>query len=102
MNNMVRLTATAVVWIIMATVLTLLQHTNDLVWIALILAAAAAISTAAVWSGPNHTISTQQIESAKHKRNSRMTRLVDALDEDQMYELEELLAARRDERLMER
>ncbi len=69
---------------------------NNMIWVTLIMGAAAAISTGFIWDNKR---SGDSAEAAKHKRDSRARRLVEKLDEEDIVELEDLLAARRDDRL---
>lgn len=108
MRDTMRAMATLVIWIgfttITAIVLTSatgpLAHSNGaaLFGIVLVLAITALCSTLAVWLGGREgTSQAQEIaRSAKAKRTGRdrIERLVEALDDDEVYELEALLLSR--------
>jgi hypothetical protein len=109
MSNGIRLWATLIIWIIFAilsgTVLTSVTgpiataSENTLFNIIALFAATAGISTAAVWFG-GWQVSRAETEArrAKTKRQmpSRVRRLIDDLEEDEIYELEALLLSRED------
>ena len=100
MHDFWKVASTAVIWGAVAIILTFGDYVpSDMVWITLILGFAAAISMRYIWR-PAAVALEQQ--STKAKRDARMSRLVDRLDDDQVYQLEELLAARREEPYTER
>ncbi len=74
---------------------------ETVVWVTLIISIAAASSTAAIWNSGQWGNADQQAQ-AKNKRTNRTSRFVEKMDEDQIVELEELLAARREDRLIDR
>jgi hypothetical protein len=90
MRDITRLVASAFIWMMMA----------------FILGIGATISTAAIWQSGTKSQNETTDEIEKHKRRSRVTRLMDEvdnkLDDEEVYELEELLASRRDEAMRRR
>jgi hypothetical protein len=97
MNEWAKMITTFIIWGALAGILiSTAAVADDLNVLALILGIAASIGTATIWSGSRHTALPDQ-QSMKTKRNARMSHLVDRLDDDEVYQLEELLAARRDE-----
>lgn len=103
MREWVRLFATGLIWGMLAVILTTGgRFTGEMVPLAFILGIAATISTAAIWNSGGGSQRTEDEIARKAKRNDRVSRLVDKLDEDEVYQLEELLAARRDEEYRER
>lgn len=102
MSDWIRLFATAMIWGMVAIMVTM---SNDTVPLAFILGLGATISTGVIWnSGKSQREETGAAE--KNKRRSRVSRLLDEvdqnLDDDEVYELEELLAARRDDAIRRR
>ncbi len=103
MREWVRLFATGLIWGMLAIILTMGgRFTGEMVPLAFILGAGATISTVAIWASGNVSQQTAAEIARKAKRNDRVSRLVDKLNEDEVYQLEELLAARRDEDYAER
>jgi hypothetical protein len=104
MSDWIRLFATTVIWVMVAIMVTM--SNDEIVPLAFILGAAATISTGVIWSSNSKSQSEAAQEVEKHKRRSRVSRLLDEvdskLDDDEVYELEELLAARRDEAIRRR
>jgi hypothetical protein len=106
-----RMIATAVIWIatISATITLLtsptgaISHSEGAVafGIVLVLASVAAISTVSVWFGARepHSRPARNIPVAKAKRlqRDRIERLIDSLDDDDIYELQARLLAEREE-----
>lgn len=104
MSEWVRLFATAMIWGCLAIVLTFGgRYSGEMVPLAFILGIAATISTVKIWESARAVRAGDEGDAAgKHKRDSRFARLVDKLDEDEVYQLEELLASRRDEEIVRR
>ncbi len=109
MRDNMRLYATLAIWfafMVMTTVIFVASDVvnnadpNTAVFIALIFALAAGISTVAIWlSGlAGATRPVDHAEQAKRKRvdRGRLERLVDGLNDDELDELETLLIARED------
>jgi hypothetical protein len=107
MRENIRLYATLAIWfafmavtIVIFTASSAVDQPNTAVFIALILALAASVSTAAVWlSGIaeyRQSGSMSRVEQAKRKRvnRERLERLVNGLNDDEIDELETLLIAR--------
>ncbi len=107
MRDITRLIGTAFIWMMLAIILTSnTAASSNAVALAFILGIGATISTAAIWQSGSKSQSENAAEVEKHKRRSRVSRLLDEvdnkLDEDEVYELEELLASRRDEAIRRR
>jgi hypothetical protein len=64
-----------------------------------ILTIVAGLATMAVWRGAGQSgaASAQDVQKAKRVQSSRIARLMEQLDEDEMIELETLLLARQDD-----
>lgn len=103
MSEWIRLFATAMIWGMVAIMVTM-SHSES-VPLAFILGIGATISTLAIWNSSRQR-QDEASEVEKNKRRSRVSRLMDEvdskLDEEEVYELEELLAARRDEAIRRR
>jgi hypothetical protein len=110
MHDNTRLIATLIIWLVFALVMgivgTVLIFSNvafnwmiaALVFgIVVIMAAAVTSSTSSIWG--SHRETDRELDAAKTKRTSRarIERLVESLDDDEVYELEALLLDR-DER----
>ncbi|MBZ0304373.1 MAG: hypothetical protein K8J31_31850 [Anaerolineae bacterium] len=104
MRDIVRLVATGIIWSAVAIILTSGGgFTGEMVPLAAIMGIGATISTGMIWYSPSSAHSEEhEAASLKSKRDHRLTRLVDQLDEDDVYQLEELLAARRDDEIVGR
>ena len=102
--NDIRLQATALIWIALAAILIFAAPPGEMVPLAFILGAAATLSTVAIWDAASKAMSKgyeEATQSAKHKRDNRTSRLIEKLDEDEIADLEDLLAARREDRLID-
>lgn len=112
MREMMRLIATLTIWVVFATVMgvTMTNATGpiananggEITGIVALMAAAATISTVAIWYGTNRPEtrdSSVNVARGKIKRveRDRVGRLIDTLDEDEIYDLEALLLARRED-----
>ena len=110
MRDLYRLIATIVIWVMFTGITIAMltsstgvfeRNTGDLVPVMAILAAAATLSTISVWAGPEmlartpHT-SADSLTKRKREQRERMSRLVQDLNDDDVYELEALLLARED------
>ncbi|MBZ0304372.1 MAG: hypothetical protein K8J31_31845 [Anaerolineae bacterium] len=101
MSGFWKLTATGTVWAVVAMVLILGARGSGSseVWMTLILALAAAVSTNAIWQASEKQAVQPTVRVDKMKRTDRVTRLMDLLDEDEIHDLEAWMEARRDHRL---
>ena len=113
MRDMVRLVATLTIWVVFATVMgvTLSSPTGpinnanggEIAGIVAIMAAAATVSTIAVWMAARQDNASQSrsipVARGKIKRveRDRVERLVESLDDDEIYDLEALLLSRHEE-----
>jgi hypothetical protein len=113
MRDIVRLVSTLTIWVVFATVMgvTLSSPTGPLnnadggqiTGIVAIMAAAATISTIAVWtaarqdSAPSSRAIPVARGKAKRVERDRVERLIDSLDDDEIYDLEALLLSRRED-----
>jgi hypothetical protein len=113
MRELIRLIATLTIWIVFATVMGValtsstgpLNNANggEITGIVAIMAAAATICTVAIWVGARRDEirqrNTAHIARGKIKRveRDRVGRLIETLDDDEIYDLEALLLARHDE-----
>jgi hypothetical protein len=113
MREMVRLIATLTIWVVFATVMGVtlssptgpLNNANggEITGIVAVMAAAATISTIAVWTTGKRDESRDSreipIARGKPKRieRDRVERLIESLDDDEIYDLEALLLSRHDE-----
>lgn len=99
MNDILRFITTIAIWGIVGLVLlaAAMGPVNDLVPMTFMLAIGATGSTAVIWNAPRgdsaQTGNAAQ-RASKQKRNDRLTRMVDKLDDEDMAELEDLLIAR--------
>jgi membrane protein implicated in regulation of membrane protease activity len=93
MSDQVRLQATTVIWLALAAILIFAgpQLGGVIVPLTFILAIAAAVSTGAIWESAN---STDTKVKEKRKRANRLKRLADKLDDADLDELANLVAAR--------
>jgi uncharacterized membrane protein YdjX (TVP38/TMEM64 family) len=97
MNDWARLVATLVIWGALAGILTSVNSfMTDLTSLAVVLTIGATISTTMVWGAGRMSGQHDAEQVRKAKRNGRISRLVDKLDDDDVVQLEELLAARHD------
>jgi hypothetical protein len=112
MREMMRLIATLTIWVVFATVMgvTMTNATGpiakanggEIIGIVALMAAAATISTVVIWYGTNRPEtrdSSVNVARSKIKRveRDRVERLIDTLNEDEIYDLEALLLARRED-----
>jgi hypothetical protein len=113
MRELIRLIATLTIWIVFATVMGVtlssptgpLNNANggEITGIVAIMAAAATISTVVIWYGAKREESRESsaahIARGKIKRieRDRVGRLIESLDDNEIYDLEALLLARHEE-----
>jgi hypothetical protein len=108
MSGATRLTGTLIIWIsftiilgIMGAVIsdsTLDTAVSGIVFaIILVLTVGVTISTRAIWQSENAPAREIPIAKAKRLQRDRIERLIDALDDDDIYELQARLLAQRDE-----
>jgi hypothetical protein len=112
MREMMRLIATLMIWVVFATVMGVAMTSStgsianaeggQIITIVAVMAAAATISTVAIWYGTNRPEtrdSSVNVARGKIKRveRDRVERLIDTLNEDEIYDLEALLLARRED-----
>lgn len=100
MNDIMRLIAMTIVWGIVGSILlaSALNNTSELVPMTFILGIAATGSTAVIWNAPRQTtVSNDAVSAAKQKRNNRLSRMVEKLDDDEMAQLEDLLVSRQED-----
>jgi hypothetical protein len=74
---------------------------GELIWMTVVLCAAAAYSTRFIWRDATPMVVHQQEQAGKIKRSNHISRLMDLLDEDEMDDLEAWMDARRDRRHLE-
>lgn len=98
MNDLGKVITTISIWAAVVGVLVLGDVAVNSTWPTIVLAAAATISTGFIWGNGNKS----EDSAAKYKRNPRVSRLVEKLDDEDIVQLEDLLAARREDRLTER
>jgi hypothetical protein len=102
MRDVMKLIATCIIWGMITIILTVSRFEigGDMIWLALIMGVAATISTGFIWqhSGQREEKELQE-RAGKLKRTNRVSRLVEGLDEDELMDMEDFLAARREDRL---
>ncbi|NLX10333.1 MAG: hypothetical protein GXY36_11810 [Chloroflexi bacterium] len=109
MNSNIRLIATLIVWVVLAAILGIMltsptgavsEASGDVIFgVVAVLAAAASISTLAIWFGVRDTPQPQS-HLAKGKRGDQrqtVRQILNTLEDDEVYELESLLLAQEDE-----
>ena len=102
MSDLIRLIATAIVWGTLAAIILFSGTASDnIVPLALFLTIGAAISTAAIWDSAKVKQIGEVAQAGKVKRTNHLSHLVDKLDEEEVYQLEDLLASRYDNRMRE-
>ena len=98
MNDLGKVVTTISIWAAVVGVLVLGDVSGSFTWATIVLAAAATVSTGFIWGSSR----VSEDSAAKYKRNPRVSRLVEKLDDEDIVQLEDLLAARREDRLTER
>ncbi|MBZ0290751.1 MAG: hypothetical protein K8I30_24205 [Anaerolineae bacterium] len=97
MREELRFQTTAVIWGTFALIMIFAQ--GDKVAMAFIVGIAAAISTSMVWESLQKSSADESEKATKGKRNNRVRRLIEVMDEDEIADMEAYLDARRDDRL---
>jgi hypothetical protein len=113
MRDMMRLIATLTIWVVFATVVGVALSSatgplnnadgGQITGIVAIIAAAATISTIAVWTTGRQDSPSRSREipvargKTKRVERDRVERLVDSLDDEEIYDLEALLLSRHEE-----
>ena len=110
MRETTRLVTTAVIWtaftLIMGVITLAVATASEpldaiggviVLAIVLVLTAAVTISTRAVWQSAEPDTQSTAREKLKRADRERIARLLDALDEDDIYDLEALIGARQEE-----
>jgi hypothetical protein len=95
MSDEMRFQTTAIIWVALAAVLIFAD--TDKIALGFILGIAAAISTSVIWESKKSE--NKENASIKHKRDDRVRRLIEVMDEDEIADMQEYLQARRDDRL---
>jgi hypothetical protein len=101
-SEITRLIATAIIWGAVTIILALSRFGDgsDMIWLAFVMGGAATVSTGFIWQyGMKRDKAEAQQRASKSKRTNRMSRLVEGLDEDELLDMEDFLAARREDRL---
>jgi hypothetical protein len=100
MSEQLRFQATAIIWAALAAIL--IFTPGDKVALAFILGIAATGSTVVIWESLKESARLQPPQQAgKTKRSSRISRMVESMDDDEIADMEAYLAARRDDRLQD-
>jgi hypothetical protein len=103
MNDWARFVTTLIIWVTLAGIITSVGRTvDDSTAVIVVLTIGATISTGMVWGSGRMGGTTASEQASKIKRSSRVTRLVDHLDDEEVVQLEDLLASRRDSQYQER
>lgn len=108
MGGQGRAAATIAIWMIFAVLLGSLLTSStgaianasggNVLAVVIVLSIAAAGSTIAIWESGKESTSESRIPSkAKRTRRQRIERLMDSLEDDEIYELQSLLLAREDD-----
>ena len=114
MRDMMRLIATLTIWVVFATVMGVALSSptgplnnadgGQITGIVAIMAAAATISTIAVWTAArqdstarNRAIPVARGKKIKRVERDRVERLIESLDDDEIYDLEALLLSRHED-----
>jgi hypothetical protein len=95
-----KLIATVVIWVVVGTTLALMWRSPDIIWMALILGLMALGSMRLMWRNGDSSAEALTFSAGKAKRDNRLSRLVNMLDEDEIEDLSDYLASRRDSRLV--
>lgn len=99
MSDEMRFQTTAIIWVALAAIM--IFTPADKIALAFILGIAAAVSTLAIWDSSRRSEgkSSQEESTIKHKRDNRVRRLIEVMDDEEIADMEEYLEARRDDRL---
>jgi hypothetical protein len=98
MSEQLRFQATAIIWAAVAAVI--IFTPGDKVALAFILGIGATVSTGVIWDSLKGLTKPEQ-QAGKSKRSNKISRLVESMDDDEVADMEAILAARRDDRLHE-
>lgn len=111
MRDVARTITTVIIWAVMMGVITALLTTPtgaisnadgaEAFGIVFVLAAAAVVSTAMIWFAGSRDVAAVSRGKAKRRGRDRVARLVEDLDDDEVYELEALLLAREERDVQE-
>ena len=96
-NQITRLIATLGIWGFLTIILTNAGDSSNVVWMAIVLGIGAAVSTGFIWA---NELRGGEPAAAKTKRSTRMSKIVNKLDDDEVAELADLLIAREESRLV--
>lgn len=97
MSGEIRYKTTIAIWTALAIIL--IFTPADKIALAFILGIAAAVSTIVVWESSGSDSKEIEKQASKNKRDNRVRRLIEVMDEDEIAEMEDYLDARRDDRL---
>lgn len=105
MNETLRFLTTAVIWLayagtVIAAIITGSRLEDWVIGLVIVIfGVLAAYATRSIWrvAQPPETVLARQGSKAKRDASDRIGRLIEALDEDEIIELETLLAVRQDE-----
>ena len=98
MSEQLRFQATALIWAAVAAII--IFTPGDKVALAFILGIGATVSTGVIWDSLKGSTKLEQ-QAGKSKRSSKISRMVESMDDDELADMEAILAARRDDRLRE-
>lgn len=100
MSEQLRFQATALIWFALAAII--IFTPGDKVALAFILGIGATVSTGVIWDSLKESSKLHlNQQDGKSKRNNRVSRMVEGLDDEEVADMEAYLAARRDDRLKE-
>jgi len=100
MSEQLRFQATALIWAALAAII--IFTPGDKVALAFILGIGATVSTGVIWDSLKDSSKLSQNQQAgKAKRNNRISRMVESMDDDEIADMEAYIDARRDDRLKE-
>lgn len=98
MSDEMRFQTTAIIWVALAAILIFAD--TDKIALGFILGIAAAISTSVIWESKKNESKEVNTQSAvKQKRDDRVRRLIEVMDDDEIADMQDYLEARRDDRL---
>lgn len=99
MNDIIRLVTTSVIWGTLAIIFTINgPFSGEMVPLAVVLGIGATISTSVIWQNSKSSRNEEAaVQTGKAKRSGRLSQMVERLSDDDIYTLEELLAARHDD-----
>jgi hypothetical protein len=97
-SQSIRVVATLGIWGFLTVILTSNANTDNTVWLAIVLGVGATISTGFIWTTGQESA---EETATKAKRNSRISKMVNRLDDEEVAELADLLIARGESRLVD-